>query len=196
MRVTLVHYGSWATRIECRLEHFFCTVRIANISELFGLCYEGVPLWGIMTYRNAGIRHGVHANRTSHVVMFTLAACLLVFAAAAQNASTEATAKLIQDGERELEDGRSTLTSRHCSPRETRSRPAYVRTAKAPSAATISLAHKPIWREKEISRRIRKQQNAGSIRPSQTFNAPSPSTTNRPMLTRYLAICTAKRLAG
>jgi tetratricopeptide (TPR) repeat protein len=63
-----------------------------------------------MTYRKACILHGVHANRISRLVIFTLAACLSVFAASAQNASTEAASKLIRDGERELEDGRSTLT--------------------------------------------------------------------------------------
>jgi tetratricopeptide (TPR) repeat protein len=65
-----------------------------------------------MGYRNAVVQYGVCANRTRHLVMITLAACLSVFAAAAQNASTEAPSKLMEDGERELEDGRSTLSQR------------------------------------------------------------------------------------
>ena len=77
------------------------------------MCSEGFRLWGTMSHRNAGAWYGVHANRISLLVMFTLAACLPVFAAAAQNLSTEAPSKLIQDGERELEDGRTLLSQQN-----------------------------------------------------------------------------------
>lgn len=49
------------------------------------------------------------ACRTSYPVMFAMVVFVLVLAAAGQNAPTGATSKLIQDGERQLEDGRTTL---------------------------------------------------------------------------------------